>query len=527
MQQTKAHNAHSNKIENIVIVGGGTAGWMTASLLAKTLGKSLNIILVESDKIGIVGVGEATIPPIINFNRAIGVDEKAFINATQGTIKLGIEFNNWNQQGDSYMHAFGSIGKKFPFCDFHHFWLRAQQLESASNTAYKNESAKNHEIDSTTINSNSFWDYSLNYQTAKHNKFAAFNNIPNTNLPGLSYAYHFDAGLYAKFLRNHAENMGVKRIEGTITQVEQNHESGFVERLILDDGQTLTGDLFIDCTGLAALLIEKTLSTGYDDYSHWLPCNRAMAVPCEKTENIEPYTRSTAHKVGWQWRIPLQHRTGNGLVYSSKHMSDEEAKELLLSNLDGKPLAEPRVIPFQTGRRRKQWNKNVIAIGLSSGFFEPLESTNIHLIQTAAIRLLKFFPHNGINIEEVNEFNRQSKLESEGIRDFIILHYKLNSRGDSEFWRTCQRMDIPVSLLNKIQLFNKSGKVFCNPDDLFTEIAWQQVMIGQGNLPQDHHPLADSLSAEQINELMDNLKILINRTVEKLPDHNDYLQSIK
>lgn len=505
------------KIQNVIIVGGGTAGWMTASLMAKVLGKTLNITLVESDKIGIVGVGEATIPPIVNFNSAIGIDEKAFVKATQGTIKLGIEFNNWNQDGDSYMHAFGNIGKKFPFCDFHHFWLRDQQIEAAKNTEKKQQSGGY---------SKSFWDYSLNYQAAKQNKFAPINNIPNTNLPGLAYAYHFDAGLYAKFLSKHAQGMGVKHIEGTITQVIQNHDSGFVESLLLEDGTSITGDLFIDCTGLAALLIEKTLSTGFDDYSHWLPCDRAMAVPCEKTANIEPYTRSTAHNVGWQWRIPLQHRTGNGLVYSSKHMSDEEAKTLLLNNLDGKPLAEPRVIPFRTGRRRKQWHKNVIAIGLSSGFFEPLESTNIHLIQTAAIRLMKFFPHKGINIEEVNEFNRQSKLEAEGIRDFIILHYKLNSRGDSEFWRTCQRMDVPESLMNKIELFKKTGKVFCNPDDLFTEVAWQQVMIGQGNIPEDHHPLASALTDEQVTDLMASLETLIKRTVEKLPSHDEYLMSL-
>jgi tryptophan halogenase len=319
--------------------------------------------------------------------------------------------------------------------------------------------------------------------------------------------------------------MGVKRIEGTITNVKQNNDSGFIESVLLDNDSCINGDLFIDCSGLAALLIEKTLSTGYEDYSHWLPCDRAIAVPCEKVEPIEPYTRSTAHKAGWQWRIPLQHRTGNGLVYSSKYMTDDEAKELLLNNIDGKPLAEPRVIPFKTGRRRKQWHKNVIAIGLSSGFFEPLESTNIHLIQTAAIRLMKFFPHNGIQQEEVDEFNRQSKVELEGIRDFIILHYKLNNRGDSDFWRTCQRMEIPSSLLNKIELFKKTGKIFCKPDDLFTEIAWQQVMIGQGNIPEDHHPLVGTLSKDQVKDLMDNLKTLINKTVEKLPSHDEYLKS--
>jgi tryptophan halogenase len=503
-------NNTQGKIKNIVIVGGGTAGWMTASLLAKVLGKTLNITLVESDKIGIVGVGEATIPPIVNFNSAIGIDEKEFIKATKGTIKLGIEFNHWHKNGERYMHAFGSIGKKFPFCDFHHFWQKHQQLQSGNDN----------------IDGNSFWDYSLNYQAAKQGKFAPIKQIPNTNLPGLAYAYHFDAGLYAKFLRNHAEGLGVKRIEGTITDIAQDHKSGDIKSVKLEDGTSISGDLFVDCTGLAAILIEKTLSTGYDDYSHWLPCDRAIAVPCEKTDNIEAYTRSTAHKVGWQWRIPLQHRTGNGLVYASKHMSDEEAKALLLKNIDGKPLAEPKIISFKTGRRRKQWNKNVIAIGLSSGFFEPLEATNIHLIQTAATRLVKFFPHCGINLEEVNEFNRQSKVESEGIRDFIILHYKLNNRGDSEFWRACQRMDVPESLMNKIKLFKKTGKVFCQPEDLFTETAWQQVMIGQGNIPEDHHPLVDTLSEEQVGDLMKNLKILINRTVDKMPSHDNFLHSL-
>ncbi len=504
---------HKDKINNVVIVGGGTAGWMTASLLAKVLSKTLNITLIESDKIGIVGVGEATIPPIVNFNQAIGIDEKEFLKATKGTIKLGIDFNNWNSEDKSYMHAFGEVGKKFPFCDFHHFWLKSQQTNAKSSN-------------NSTINSQGFWDYSLNYQAAKNQKFAPIHNIPNTNLPGISYAYHFDAALYAMFLRKHAEGLGVKRIEGTLTQVNQHHQSGFIESVQFEDGSKVNGDLFIDCTGLAALLIEKTLSTGYDDWSHWLPCDRAMAVPCESSKNTEPYTRSTAHKIGWQWRIPLQHRTGNGLVYSSKYMTDEEAKTVLLNNLDGKALAEPKVVAYQTGRRRKQWNKNVVCIGLASGFFEPLESTNIHLIQTAAIRLLKFFPHNGINECEVSEFNRQSKEESEGIRDFIILHYKLNGRDDSEFWRACQRMDVPESLMNKIQLFKKTGKVFCNPDDLFTEIAWQQVMIGQNNVPEDHHPLVDTLSTEQLEDLMGNLKTLINRTVEHLPSHDEFLNHL-
>lgn len=495
---------HNNKIQKVVIVGGGTAGWITAALMAKTLGKTVEITLVESDEIGTIGVGEATIPPIIHLNNAIGLDEKTFIKETKATIKLGIEFDNWGKLGDSYMHAFGGIGKNFPFCDFHHFWLKAKQ----------------------NGNTSSYWDYSLNYQCAKHNKFKKLTSIEGTNLPGIEYAYHFDAGLYAKLLSKFSQNMGVTRIEGIVNHVNLNNENGYVGSLVLENGQVINGDLFIDCTGLKALLIEGALSTGFEDYSHWLPCDRAIAVPCESVEPLTPYTRSTAHESGWQWRIPLQHRIGNGLVYSSKYMTDEQAKDKLLSQLDGKPLAEPKVIPFKTGVRRKQWHKNVVAIGLSSGFFEPLESTNIHLIQTAAIRLLKFFPHNGIKSAEVIEFNRQSKKESHMMRDFIILHYKLNQRDDNDFWRACQRMEVPDTLTKKMALFEQSGKVFREQDALFTEIAWQQVMIGQNLIPQDYHPIANSLSVDQVSELMANLKILIGRTVDSLPSHRDCLKTL-
>jgi len=495
---------HKNKIQRVVIVGGGTAGWITAALMAKTLAKTVEITLVESDKIGIIGVGEATIPPIIHLNNAIGLDEKTFIKETNATIKLGIEFDNWGKQGDSYMHAFGGIGKNFPFCDFHHFWLKAKQAGDTSN----------------------YLDYSLNYQAAKKNKFNKLTTIEGTNLPGIEYAYHFDAGLYAKLLSRFSQNMGVTRIEGIVNKVNLNNATGYVTDVELESGKKIYGDLFIDCTGLKALLIEGALSTGFEDYSHWLPCDRAIAVPCESVEPLTPYTRSTAHESGWQWRIPLQHRIGNGLVYSSKYMTDEQAKDKLMSQLDGKPLAEPKVIPFKTGVRRKQWHKNVVAIGLSSGFFEPLESTNIHLIQTAATRLIKFFPHNGIKPAEVTEFNRQSKVESNRMRDFIILHYKLNQRDDSDFWRACQRMEVPDTLTNKMALFEESGKVFREQDELFTEIAWQQVMIGQNLIPQDYHPIANSLSNEQIMDLMGNLKVLINRTVDNLPKHKCFLETI-
>lgn len=491
----------NHKVQNVVIVGGGTAGWITASLMSKVLNKAVNITLVESDDIGIVGVGEATIPPMLPFNAGLGIDEKEFLAATKGTIKLGIQFEHWKSKGDSYMHAFGGIGKNFPFCDFHHFWLKHKAEGGQSD----------------------FWDFSLNYQAAKQGKFEKVNQINGTNLPGINYAYHFDAGLYAKYLRNRCESSGVKRIEGKIEAVSVNPDNGHIDAVTLKSGQQITGDLFIDCSGMHALLIEKTLNTGFEDWSHWLPCDRAMAVPCESTNTIEPFTRSIAHDAGWQWRIPLQHRIGNGIVYSSKYMSDEQAKTTLLNNLDGKALAEPRIIPFKTGRRRKQWNKNVICIGLSSGFLEPLESTSIHLIQTAVIRLIKHFPHHGIKAEEVTEFNRQSKFEFERIRDFIILHYKINQRSDTQFWRECQRMDIPDSLAERIALFKSSGKVFRDIDELFTEVAWQQVMIGQGLIPEDYHPIADTLSDEQINDLMENLKVLINRTVDGLSGHESFL----
>ena len=501
----------ASNVQKVVIVGGGTAGWMTASLLVKLLGKSIEIVLVESDKIGIVGVGEASIPPIANFNQAIGVTEQAFINATKATIKLGIEFNGWYNKNDSYMHAFGTIGKNFPFCDFHHFWLKHQQQLNGNQG----------------IQTSNFWQYSLNYQAAKQGKFAPLKQIPHTNLSGIAHAYHFDAGLYAQFLSKHAQSQGVKRIEGIVEDISCNKNSGFISQLSMDDGQIVEGDLFVDCTGLAALLIEKTLNTGFEDWSHWLPCNSAIAVPSENTKPaIAPYTRSTARSVGWQWHIPLQHRTGNGLVYSDRYLSDDDAKTMLLEQVQGKLLAEPRVIKFKTGRRRQAWHKNVVSIGLSSGFLEPLESTSIHLIQTAAIRLLKFFPHSGISQHAIDEYNRLSKIEFEGIRDFIILHYKLNNRDDSDFWRMCQRMNVPESLSRKMALFKAIGKANCGTDDLFTEMAWQQVMIGQGCVPKDHHPLVDGLSAEQLKELMESLDTLVMKTVEKLPSHETFLQKL-
>ncbi|MDP4537916.1 tryptophan 7-halogenase [Alkalimonas collagenimarina] len=494
----------SHRIQKLVIVGGGTAGWISASLLMKMLGKAIQITLVESEDIGIVGVGEATIPPIMNFNMALGIDETEFLRETKGSIKLGIQFENWGQLGDSYMHAFGTIGKEFPSCSFHHFWLRSQQAGMGFD----------------------FWDFSLAYQAAKKNKFAKLGRIEGVNLPGLSYAYHFDAGLYARYLRRYSENLGVKRIEGKVEQVQLNPDNGDVQSLQLENGQQVQGDLFLDCTGLHSLLIEKTLNTGFEDWSHWLPADSAMAVPCESVQPVTPYTRSIAHAKGWQWRIPLQHRIGNGFVYSSKYCSDEEARATLMNNLDGAALAEPRIIRFKTGRRLKQWNRNVISIGLSSGFLEPLESTSIHLIQSGVLRLLKFFPNHGICPVERDEYNRQSKIEFEQIRDFVILHYKLNQRGDSQYWKDCQRMEIPESLQRKIAVFANSGRVFREQDELFAEVAWQQVLIGQGMIPDDYHPLVNALTEPQLQELLEQLKAIMTMTSDKLGSHDAFLRTV-
>lgn len=484
----------------VLIVGGGTAGWMTAALLARLLGPALTIKLVESDAIGTVGVGEATIPAIQHFNAVLGINEAEFLQATQGTIKLGIQFENWGQQGDSYMHAFGPVGRQLGVTAFHHYWLAAQARSEHS----------------------SFWDYSLNYQAAKAGKYAPLPQIPNTPLQGLVHAYHFDASLYAALLRRYSEALGVVRSEGTIASVVK-APCGDIASVVLQDGRQLSGDIFIDCSGLRALLIGQQLAVGYEDWRHWLPCDTALAVPSEATLPVMPYTRSIAHQGGWQWRIPLQHRTGNGLVYSSQFLTDEAARSTLLSNLDASALAEPRKISFVTGRRKQQWVQNCIAIGLSSGFLEPLESTSIHLIQSAVLRLVQCFP-SADNIELVRqEFNRQSQAEFESIRDFIILHYHLNQREDSGLWQYCRQMVLPDSLKQRIELFKQSALVFRQQDELFTDVAWQQVMLGQGVMPTAYHPMADNLSTEQLTGFMADLKSIITNTVAQLPSHQSFI----
>jgi tryptophan 7-halogenase len=486
-------------VRNVVIVGGGTSGWISAALLMKILGKAVNVTLVESDDIGTIGVGEATIPPILSLNKALALDERDFMRRSKATIKLGIQFENWSHPDSVYMHAFGTIGKDFPFCPFQHFWLRARERGEGGD----------------------LWDYSLNLQAARQGTFGFVQQ--QQDMPALAYAYHFDAGLYAQYLRGESERMGAKRIEGTICRVNLHPESGHVTSVDLADGQSIAGDLFIDCSGFRGLLIQESLNTGYEDWSHWLPCDRAMAVPSECDERTAPYTRSIAHGAGWQWKIPLQHRNGNGMVYCSQAWSDDEAEAKLLANLGTKPIAEPRLLRFKTGRRLRQWHGNVVAIGLASGFLEPLESTSIHLIQSGVVRLIKHFPYRGIKPQEVDEYNRQSRLEFEQVRDFIICHYHLNGR-DEDFWQQCRRMPIPDSLARKLQLFSATGKIYREQEELFSEVAWLQILVGQGVVPADYHPLAGVLPEAGLRELLANVRAVVQKPLPHLVPHDDFLR---
>jgi tryptophan halogenase len=493
---TAAQNTGSQQpVKRVVIVGGGTAGWMAAAALAKKFGDLFSIQLVESDEIGTVGVGEATIPPMRVFHKLLGIDEQEFMRATSATFKLGIRFENWGRDGDNYIHSFGKTGKETWLGDFHHFWLRARELGLPFE----------------------FSDFCLELQAAKANKFITGNNVD------INYAYHLDASRYAIFLRALSEKNGAQRIEGKIEQVVQDPHSGFVQAVRLQSGQVIEGDFFIDCSGFIGLLIEKTLHTGYDDWSHWLPCDSAQAVQTEAVGPPPAYTRSMAHASGWQWRIPLQHRVGNGLVYCSRYMNDEQARAHLLNNLEGKTLTEPRVIKFRTGRRRKSWNKNVIALGLASGFLEPLESTSIHLVMMGITRFMRFFPFNGIEPTLVQEFNEQSREEVEKIRDFIILHYKTTERDDSPFWRQCKNMDIPDTLAHRMELFKKTGHAYQADGELFRIDSWTQVMLGQRLMPEHYHHIAQLMSERELQHFFSGMKQNILQSVEKMPSHQAFI----
>ena len=485
----------------VTIVGGGTAGWMAAALLSKLL-IGYDICLVESEDIGTIGVGEATIPPIRVFNRLCGIDENDFVRATQASFKLGIEFVNWREPGHSYIHGFGKIGQDLLWLHTHQFWLKM-----AGQGGVK-----------------SFDHYALNCLAARKNRFAPPDRRdPNSPLADIDYAYHFDASLYAAFLRQQAEARGVKRIEGRIVTARLRPEDGFVDHVVLADGREIGGDLFLDCSGMRGLLIGQTLGVGYEDWSQWLLCDRALAVPCERIEPLTPYTRSTAHGAGWQWRIPLQHRTGNGHVYSSAHIGDDEAQAILLRNLDGKVLAAPRPVKFAPGKRQRAWEKNVVALGLAGGFLEPLESTSIHLIQTGLLRLIGLFPGRGVKAADVAEYNRQTDFEYRDVRDFIIAHYKVTHREDTPFWAYLKHMDVPDTLTERLELFRSSARFFMRIQaELFREESWVQVLIGQG-LPMQYDPMVDMLPEAQIAGFLRDIEEVIDEVAESLPGHADWI----
>lgn len=489
-------------IQKVVIVGGGTAGWIAAAAMAQVLGPHISIELVESDAIGTVGVGEATIPPIKILNNILNLDEDDFVAKTNGSFKLGIEFNNWGQVGESYLHGFGRPGIGLNRQPFYQYFLRHLHSGGQSN----------------------LWDYSIHHKAAYQHKFGRLNKIGNTNMTGLSYAFHFDAGLYAKLLREHAEGNGVKRTEGLVDAVHLDEQTGFINSIGLKDGSIVEGDFFIDCSGFRALLIGDALGVEYNDWSHWLPVNKAVAVGCERTEPLLPYTKATARSAGWQWRIPLQHRTGNGHVFCGKYMSVDEATSILIDNLDAPMLGEPKVLSFVTGRREKFWHKNCVALGLSGSFMEPLESTSIHMVQSNLNKLFTLFPRQRIVDADVDEYNRQVAYEHEHVRDFLILHYKLTKRDDAPFWRYVRDMDVPKSVTDKIALFQGQGRLFHTDEDLFKQASSLQIMLGQGLIPEDHNVLADDISDEQLKLFLSNVEGVASRAVMPLPSHTSFIE---
>ncbi len=478
--------------KRVVVAGGGTAGWLAATALVRQLAGLVDVTLVESDEIGTVGVGESTIPTIRTFHEFIGVGEAAFVRATNATFKLGIGFEGWDRADDKYFHAFGSVGRSTFVADFQHFWLDARRRGFGGE----------------------YGEYSLEQQAAMAHRFA----------PGdtLAYAYHLDATAYGRFLRGLAEEAGARRVEGRIATVEQD-ESGQIAALVLASGKRVEGDFFIDCTGFRALLIEQTLKTGFEDWTHWLPTNSAFVVQSKPSGDAVPYTRAIAHGEGWRWRIPLQHRVGNGLVYASDYLSDDEARARLLSEIDGAPLFEPRLLRFTTGMRRKVWNRNCLSLGLASGFVEPLESTSIHLVMVAVTWLIQNFPFGADTDAVAERFNARSRREWEQVRDFIILHYHLTHRDDSDFWRARREMTIPDSLAHRIALFREAAVAYQDQDELFRTDSWVEVMLGQGMMPQGHHRLPGTMPDAQLQGALTGLKRGIADTVAKLPTHAAFL----
>ncbi len=491
-----------DNLTRVVIVGGGTAGWMTASALGKVFGPAVDVRLIESDDIGTIGVGESTIPMLRLFNALVGIDEDEFMRETKATFKLGIELRDWARVGDRYMHGFGPIGRNLATLSFHQYWLRLHQAGKAR------------DLES----------YSINRVAALAHRFMrADRSSPNSPLADITHAFHIDAGLYARYLRKVAEAAGVRRTEGKVVDVEQRPLDGFVQAVRLAGGERVEGDLFIDCSGLRGLLIEEALHTGYEAWTHWLPCDSAVVVPCESAAELPPYTIATARTAGWQWRIGLQHRTGNGHVFSSAHMSEDEATAVLMGSLDGPPLADPRTLRFTSGQRARTWNRNVVAIGLSQGFAEPLESTSIHVIQATIAKLIAFFPDREFRQVDVDEFNRQCRFENERIRDFLILHYHATERDDSPFWNQVRTMEVPSTLQHKLDLWRSAGRIVRTDNELFAEVGWLQVLHGQRVPARAHHPIADALAESDVAGYLAEIEQVIANCVERMPSHAKFV----
>ena len=497
--------AFRSRITQVVIVGGGTAGWMTAAALSRLVPSGVSVTLVESEEIGTVGVGEATIPSLLDFNRMLGLDEDEFVRSTQATFKLGIEFRDWARIGDAYLHPFGVHGKDVQGISFHQLWLRQASPAAASE-------------DPGPIG-----DYCLSAVAARMGRFSRPSANPAAVLSSLAYAFHFDAALYARFLRSFAEAGGVARVEGRIVSVDQNAESGFIDAVRLGDGRHVQGSLFVDCSGFRSLLLGETLKVPFRSWQHWLPCDRAWAIPSRSVRPITPYTRATAGPAGWRWRIPLQHRVGNGHVYSSQHSDDQAALRDLLAGLDGEPLAEPRQLRFVAGRRDRLWDRNCVAVGLAGGFLEPLESTSIHLIQSGIARLMALFPNQAFARAEVAEYNRLLLREYDQIRDFVILHYHATARDDSPFWDHCRTMEIPTSLQDKLELWAGNARIFRERGELFTPDSWIAVLLGQGKRPRSFDPLALTLPSEETARFFRHLREIIGKTAAAMSSHEQFI----
>ncbi|MEO0575954.1 MAG: tryptophan halogenase family protein [Pseudomonadota bacterium] len=493
----------SDAINKVIIAGGGTAGWMTAAALARFLPKTVTICLVESEAIGTVGVGEATIPPLTDFNDMLGIDEDTFLKAVGGSFKLGIEFSDWGQLGESYFHPFSAFGYDIDGISFHQLWLALNRNGDAR------------PLDEFTI-----------AKHAAHN--ARFMRSPTTDsrspLSQLRHAYHIDAGRYAQFLRQYAEARGVQRVEGTIEHVNLAATNGYIESLTLNDERTLEGQLFIDCTGFRALLIGDALKCGFRDWSHWLPCDRALAVPTQSSPTFVPYTSARAHSAGWQWRIPLQHRTGNGCVYASEWMSDDVAHRELTSHLETPATDDVRALRFTTGQRDRFWKRNCVAIGLSSGFLEPLESTSIHLIQESISKLIGLFPNQSFDSVERDRYNDMLGTLYSYVRDFIILHYNATQRDDSEFWNHVRTMQLPDSLAAHIDLFQRNGRFFSHRADLFTLTSWAAVFIGQNVLPAGEDPLIAGVPDGAIKAALDDMQNVYKDAASRMSTHQAFVE---